>query len=67
MAEEAKMLKKLIAVNSNHFIRYRCKILHHLHSQTLSEYISMTDLDNEKLLINEVLDVLTGVRTFNTS
>ena len=47
--------------------------MHCLVSQTLSEYIPITVLDdNEKLLINEVLAVLIGVgiftstRSFNT-
>ena len=30
---------KLIPVDSNHFIRYKCNITHCLDSQTLSEYI----------------------------
>ena len=38
--------------------------MHCLHSQTC-EYISKIVFDdNEKLLINEVLEVLIGVRTF---
>ena len=65
--EEAKMLIKLIVVDSNHFIRYRCKIRHFLDSQT-SEYISTIVLDvNEKLSIREVLDVLTGLGTFTST
>ena len=41
--------------------------MHCLDSQTLSEYISMIALDdNEKLLINEVLEVLIGVGTFTS-
>ena len=40
MAEEAKMLNKLIAVNSNHFITYKCKILLCLHSP-LKHYLSI--------------------------
>ena len=52
VAEEAKMLIKLIAVDSSHFIRYKCKITQH---------ISTIVLDNEKLSINEVLEVLIGV------
>ena len=63
----AKMLIKLIAVDSNQFIRYNCKTKHCLGSQTLSEYISTTVLDNEKLSINEVLDVLIGVGTFTST
>ena len=56
------MLIKLIVVNSNHFIRYKCKVRHCLDSQTLSEYIPAIAVDNnEKLLINEVL---IGVGTF---
>ena len=59
------MLIKLNVVNSNHFIRYKYQIMHCLDSQTLSEYISTTVLDdNEKLLINDVLVVLIGVGTF---
>ena len=61
------MLIKLIAVDSNQFIRYKCKTNHCLDSQTLSEYISTTILDNEKLSINEVLDVLIGVGTFTST
>ena len=52
--EKAKMLTKLIAVDSNHFIKYKCKIMHCLDSQTLSEYIWTIALDdNEKLMITE--------------
>ena len=41
--------------------------MHCLDSQTLSEYISMIVLDdNEKLLINEVIEVLISVGTFNS-
>ena len=36
VVEEAKMLIKLILVNSYHFIRYNCKITHYLGSQKLS-------------------------------
>ena len=67
VAEEAKMHIKLIDVDSNHFIRYKCKILHCLDSQTLSEYISTIVLDNEKLSINVVPEVLTGVGTFTST
>ena len=52
VAEEAKMLIKLIAVDSSHFIRYKCKITQH---------VSTIVLDNEKLSINEVLEVLIGI------
>ena len=52
------MLIKLIAVDSNHFMRYRCKITDCLDSQTLSEYTSTIFLDNENLLINKVLELL---------
>ena len=52
------MLIKLIAVGSNHFMRYRCKITDCLDSQTLSEYISTIFLDDENLLINKVLELL---------
>ena len=55
VAEEAKMLIKLIAVDSNYFKRYKSKI---------TQYISTIILDNEKLSINEVLEVLTGVGPF---
>ena len=42
--------------------------MHCLDSQTLSEYISMIVLDdNEKLLINEVIEVLISVGTFNST
>ena len=42
--------------------------MHCLDSQTLSEYISMIALDdNEKLLINEVLEVLIDVGTFTST
>ena len=58
---------KLTAVDSNHFIRYKCKITHCLDSRTLSEYIWTHVLDNEKLSVIEVLEVLTGVRTFTST
>ena len=32
------MLIKLITIDSNHFIRYKCRIMHCLGSQTLPEY-----------------------------
>ena len=67
--EEAKTLIKL----TYYFKRYKCKITHCLNSQTLSGHISTIVLDgNEKLSINEVLEVLIGVgtltsiRSFNT-
>ena len=61
------MLIKLILVDSNHVKRYKCKIMHYLDSQTLSEYISTIVLDdNEKFSINEVLEVLIGVGTFTS-
>ena len=42
--------------------------MHCLDFQTLSEYISMIALDdNEKLLINEVLEVLIDVGTFTST
>ena len=51
-----------------HFIRYKCKIARCLDSQTLSGYISTIILDdNEKLSINEVVEVLTGVGTFTST
>ena len=41
--------------------------MHCLDSQTLSEYISVIPfVDNEKLLINEVLEVLIGVGTLTS-
>ena len=59
------MLLKLIAVDSYHFIRYKCKITHCPDSQT-SEYISAIVLDdNEKLSTSEVLNVTFGSGTFN--
>ena len=62
------MLIKLIVVDSNHFIRYKYKITHCLDSQKLSEYILKIVLDdNEKLSINEVLEVLIGVGTFTST
>ena len=62
------MLIKFIVTCSNNFIRYKSKIMHCLDSQTLSEYISMIVLDdNEKLLINEVIEVLISVGTFNST
>ena len=49
-------------------IRYKCKITHCLDSQTLSEYVSTIFLDdNEKLSIDEVLEVLIGVTFTSTS
>ena len=60
------MLIKLIAVDSNHFIRYKCKIMHCLGSQT-SEHISTIVYDNEELSINELLEVLIGVGTFTST
>ena len=82
VVEEAKMLIKLIVVNSYHFIRYNCKITHYLGSQKLSsisqvyikyiyiyiKYISTIILDdNEKLAINKELVVLIGVGTFTST
>ena len=69
MVEEAKMLIKLIVVNSNHFIRYKCKTTSRLSSTTrLSNiWIYITIDDNEKLYINEVLEVLIGVGTFSST
>ena len=62
------MLIKLIAVDSYHFMRYKCKITHCPGSQTLSEYISTIVLDdNEKLSINEVLDVLIVAGIFTST
>ena len=61
------MLIQLIAVDCNHFVRYKCKITHSLDSQTLSKYISMIVLGNEKHSIIEVLEVLTGVGNFTNT
>ena len=61
------MLIKLIAVDSYHFVRYKCKITHCPDSQT-SEYISAIILDdNEKLSTSEVLDVTVGSGTFTSA
>ena len=68
VVEKAKLLIKLIAVDSYLFIRYKCKITHCPDSQTLSEYISTIVLDdNEKLSINEVLDVLIVAGIFTST
>ena len=72
VVEEAKMHIKLIAVDSNHFIRCKCKTTHCLDSQTLSEYISTIVLDNEKFdnekpSINVVPEILTGAGTFTST
>ena len=65
---EAKMLIKLVVVDSNDLIRYKCKIAHCLDFQTLSEYISTIALDNnEKLSMNEVLEVLICVGAFTST
>ena len=61
------MLIKLIAVDSDDFVRFKCNVMHCLDSQTLSEYISATVLDNEKFWIHEVPEVLTGVGTFTST
>ena len=64
------MLIKLIVVNSNHFIRYKCKTTSRLSNITrLSNiiWIYITIDDNEKLSINEVLEVLIGVGTFSST
>ena len=67
VVEEGKMLLKLIAVDSYHFIRYKCKITHCPDSQT-SEYISAIVLDdNEKLSTSEVLNVTVGSGTFTST
>ena len=42
------MLIKLIVVNANHFIRYKCKIMHCLDSQTLPDYILTVALDDNQ-------------------
>ena len=68
VVEEAKILIKLIAANSNHFTRYKCKITHCLDSQTFSEYISRIVFDgNENFSISGVQEVLTGVGTFTST
>ena len=65
---EAKMLIKLVVVDSNDLIRYKCKIAHCLDFQTLSEYISTIALDNnQKLSMNEVLEVLICVGAFTST
>ena len=64
------MLIKLIVVNSNHFIRYKCKTTSRLSSTTrLSNiiWIYIAIDDNEKLYISEVLEVLIGVGTFSST
>ena len=68
--EEPKILIKLIVVNSNHFIRYKCKATSRLSSTTrLSNiiWIYIAIDDNEKLYISEVLEVLIGVGTFSST
>ena len=57
------MLIKLIAVDSNHFVRCKCKITHCLDSQTLSEYISTIVLDDHEKHTRR-LELLIGVGTF---
>ena len=49
------MLTKLILVD---FVRCKCKNMPCLDSQLLSEYISTSVHDNEKLSINEVPEFL---------
>ena len=64
------MLIKLIVVNSSHFIRCKCKTMLRLSNITrLSNiiWIYITINDNETLSINEVLEVLIGVGTFNST
>ena len=64
------MLIKLIVVNSSHFIRCKCKTTLRLSNITrLSNiiWIYITINDNETLSINEVLEVLIGVGTFNST
>ena len=61
-------IKESIAVDSDHFMRYKCKITHCPDSQTLSEYISAIVLDdNEKLSMNEVLNDPIGAGTFTST
>ena len=63
VVEEAKMLIKLIVIDSNHFIKCKSKITRCLDS----EYILMIVLDdNEKLSIKQVLEILIGVGTFTS-
>ena len=58
------MLIKLIAVDSNYFIRHKCTITGCLGC----EYISTIVFDdNEKLSIKKVLEVLIGVGTFTST
>ena len=61
--KEAKILIKLIAVDSNHFVRCKCKIMHCLDSQTLSEYISTIVLDDHEKHTRS-LEVMIGVGNF---
>ena len=61
------MLIKLIVVDSYHFAICKCKIVHFLDSQTLSEYIWTIVLDdNEKRSICKELEVLIGVGTLTS-
>ena len=64
------MLIKLIVVNSNHFIRYKCKTTSRLSNITRPSNlirIYITIDNNDKLSISEVLEVLTGVGTFSST
>ena len=63
------MLIKLIVVSSNHLIRYKCKTTSRNSNITrLSNiiWIYITIVDNEKLSINEVIEVIIGVGTFSS-
>ena len=46
----SKNALKLIVVDANHFVRYRCKIMHCLDSQTISDDISTVALDDNPKL-----------------
>ena len=63
VVEEANMLTKLILVD---FVRCKCKNTPCLDSQLLSEYISTSVHDNEKLSINEVPEFLIDAWTFTS-
>ena len=64
-ANEVSMLLKLIVVNSQRVVRYKSKITNCSADLTLSEYIATITLDDgNKILINEVLEVLVGAGSF---
>ena len=58
------MLIKPVVVNSNHFIRYKSKTTSRL-SNIIWIYITIDD--NEKLSINELLEVLIEIGTFSST